>query len=63
MKKITVTQFALNDLTQAELVQINGGDNVTQNIFNWLGQLYATYQNSNELIGNNYQKYGGPFIG
>ncbi len=63
MKNISIQQFNLNELTTCELTEINGGDNVTQKIFNWLGQLYASYQNSNETIGNNYLKYGGPSIG
>jgi hypothetical protein len=60
MKKITIQHFGLNELTSMELNQINGGDNITQKIFNWFGQLYAHYQNGQELIGRNYGKYGGP---
>ena len=60
MKKITIQHFGLNELTSLEINQINGGDNITQKIFNWFGKLYSHIQNGQEAIGNNYAKYGGP---
>lgn len=60
MKKIAIQHFGLNELTSMELNQINGGDNITQKIFNWFGKLCASFDNANETLGKNYKKYGGP---
>ena len=48
MKKITIQHFGLNELTSLEINQINGGDNITQKIFNWFGKLYSHIQNGQE---------------
>ena len=65
MEKMIKTLSGVNliELNSKEKFEIHGGDHVTQYIFNFLGQAYASYQNSLQTVGSNYGKYGGPSYG